>query len=153
MIKLGDLLVKKGAISEEQLIKALAIQKKRGGLIGAILLELKFVDINSLAEAIEEQKKLASVGFETQTKLKKVKLGEALIKDGIITESQLEKALERQEETKEKIGFALISLGFIDQPILLRYLSRQAQSLIDDISMATVELDHLHHKHSNQEPK
>ncbi|MDH5719966.1 MAG: hypothetical protein OEZ13_05010 [Spirochaetia bacterium] len=149
MIKLGDLLIKKGLVSEEQLTKALELQKKRGGLIGAILLEMGFVEPNGLAETLEEQKKLADAGLETQSAPKKLKLGEVLVKEGIITETELNRALEKQEQTKEKLGFVLMGMGFIDQPTLLRYLSKQAQSLIDDISIATVEIDHLHHKHHN----
>ncbi|MDH5717154.1 MAG: hypothetical protein OEZ22_05910 [Spirochaetia bacterium] len=151
MIRLGDLLIKKNLINETQLNQALELQKKRGGLLGVVLVEMGLIDSHVLAEALEEQEKLAEAGFEDKREpAPKMRLGDLLIKEGVITQTELERALERQEETKEKLGFVLMKMGFLDQPTLLRYLSKQAQSIIDNISMANIEIEHLQKKHGHQ---
>ncbi len=54
-IRLGDLLVEKGAITEEQLQLALAEQKKLGRKLGRTLIELGMIDEASLLELLAEQ--------------------------------------------------------------------------------------------------
>ena len=51
-MKLGELLRDERIITGEQLESALARQRERGGVLGAILLELGFVDANTLASAL-----------------------------------------------------------------------------------------------------
>lgn len=46
-----------------------------------------------------------------------MRLGDLLVSSGVITNEQLEKALEMQKETKEHLGDVLIRAGFItEQP-------------------------------------
>ena len=46
-----------------------------------------------------------------------MRLGDLLVSSGVITNEQLEKALEMQKETKELLGDVLIRAGFItEQP-------------------------------------
>ena len=42
-IRIGDLLVEAGAITEEELQEALAYQKENGGRIGNVIMELGFI--------------------------------------------------------------------------------------------------------------
>ena len=42
-IRIGDLLVEAGAITEEELQEALAYQKEIGGRIGIVIMELGFI--------------------------------------------------------------------------------------------------------------
>ena len=61
---------------------------------------------------------------------KKIRLGDLLVKEGIITPQELNKALEKQKELKSKgifkrLGEILIDLGFIEEKILLKTLSKQ----------------------------
>ena len=53
-IRLGDLLVQQGIISEEQLIKALAAQKKSGRKLGFMLIELGLVTENQLLSFLSQ---------------------------------------------------------------------------------------------------
>lgn len=53
--QLGELLVKQGLINQEQLDKALTVQKERGGLIGEILVELGFAKEQDIAQALTAQ--------------------------------------------------------------------------------------------------
>lgn len=56
--RIGELLVKNGKITEEQLNNALIVQKdNKDKLLGEILLEMKFIDEDSLKDAITEQVK------------------------------------------------------------------------------------------------
>lgn len=50
--KLGEVLISRGLISEEQLNEALAIQKKDGGKIGEILVRLKYITEEAIAWAL-----------------------------------------------------------------------------------------------------
>lgn len=53
--QLGELLVERGIITHQQLDKALAVQKEKGGLIGEILVELGFVKEEDIAQALTAQ--------------------------------------------------------------------------------------------------
>lgn len=53
--KLGEILVRKGALRSDQLDHALEVQKSAGGLIGSVLVELGLVEERPLAEALAEE--------------------------------------------------------------------------------------------------
>jgi len=53
------------------------------------------------------------------------RLGELLLKDGLITQSDLNRALRRQKRTGEKLGSILVSEKMISPKVLERYLSEQ----------------------------
>jgi len=55
----------------------------------------------------------------------KQKIGTLLINAGLITEKQLEDALEEQKKTGEKIGSTLIELGYLEDATLVKFLSKQ----------------------------
>ncbi len=50
--QLGELLVERGVINQEQIVMAMAHQKEHGGLFGAILVELKFATEEDIAQAL-----------------------------------------------------------------------------------------------------
>ncbi len=53
--QLGELLLEKGIINQNQLDKALKLQKEKGGLIGQILVMLGFVTEEEIAQALTVQ--------------------------------------------------------------------------------------------------
>ena len=53
--KLGEILLKQGAISEQQLNQALECQRSEGGLFGEILIKLGYVNELEIAKAIVSQ--------------------------------------------------------------------------------------------------
>lgn len=61
--KLGEILVRAGAISERQLKEALEDQKKYGGRLGAILLERRYIDEKAFLNALSQQLKIPAVDF------------------------------------------------------------------------------------------
>lgn len=54
-LKLGEILLREGIITEEQLQKAIQLQKSDGGRIGEILMKLKLVDEKDIAAALGKQ--------------------------------------------------------------------------------------------------
>ncbi|MBL4827217.1 MAG: MSHA biogenesis protein MshE, partial [Spongiibacteraceae bacterium] len=55
----------------------------------------------------------------------KIRIGDLLIKNQLISESQLSEALASQKGSGKKLGRALIDLGFIEEDAMLRLLSEQ----------------------------
>lgn len=53
--QLGDLLIERGVITAQQLEQALAVQRQNGGLIGEILVEMKFARGEDIAQALTAQ--------------------------------------------------------------------------------------------------
>ncbi len=53
--QLGELLVERGIISEQQMERALNVQKEKGGLIGEVLVELGFVKEEDIAQSLTAQ--------------------------------------------------------------------------------------------------
>lgn len=56
--KIGEILIEDGLLSKAQLEEALAYQKEKGGLIGKILVEKKFIDEESLLSSLGKQFKV-----------------------------------------------------------------------------------------------
>ena len=50
--QLGELLIERGVINREELNMALAYQQEKGGLIGEVLVELKFATEEDIAQAL-----------------------------------------------------------------------------------------------------
>ncbi|MFB2810800.1 GspE/PulE family protein [Marinobacter shengliensis] len=56
---------------------------------------------------------------------KKIRIGDLLVQNNVITEQQLMTALREQKSTGRKLGRTLIELGYVDEDNLLNILSRQ----------------------------
>jgi len=56
---------------------------------------------------------------------KRIRIGDLLIENKLISEAQLAIALEEQKKTRRKLGKTLIDLDFIKEPQLLQLLSQQ----------------------------
>jgi MSHA biogenesis protein MshE len=72
-------------------------------------------------------------GSETR---RKIRLGDLLVENGIISDHQLKEALSTQKQTGNKLGRTLIELDFITEDSLLDFLSRQ-------LSIPLVDLRHF----------
>lgn len=69
-----------------------------------------------------------------------LRLGEMLIRAGKLTEEQLNKALEMQKQTGEKLGQILLSLGFIkDENVINEFVAKQLN--VGTIKLEDLELD------------
>jgi MSHA biogenesis protein MshE len=70
----------------------------------------------------------------------KIRLGDLLVQEGIISEGQLMQALSAQKESGRKIGFILIELGFVTDNQLLTFLSQHLNVPLVDISQFDVSV-------------
>jgi MshEN domain len=66
-LKLGEMLVKAGAIDKTQLDAALSYQQRWGGQLGDILVRLGCVDEETLLEVLADQLKLTRIDLESLT--------------------------------------------------------------------------------------
>jgi cellulose synthase/poly-beta-1,6-N-acetylglucosamine synthase-like glycosyltransferase len=62
--RIGEMLVGRGIITEEQLAKALAFQKKSGGAIAEIMMSLGMVDARTLYGLLASQQNIGRVGSQ-----------------------------------------------------------------------------------------
>ncbi len=118
-IRLGDCLMQKGMITEEQLQQALATQKENGTKLGETIVDLGFISENEMIDILTEQ-----LGIE-YVDLRKMKIPEEIGK--LLNESFLRKN-------------CLIPIGY-DQllPNVLRVAMADPMDIIaiDDISIIT----------------
>ncbi len=68
-----------------------------------------------------------------------VKLGEMLLKAGLISQNHLEEALEAQKDNGEKLGFNLIRLGYVKEDDITQLLSEQYG--VPSINLRHFEID------------
>lgn len=65
----------------------------------------------------------------------RLRLGDLLVNDKLISEQQLQLALEQQKKNGQKLGFTLIEMGYIDEDGLNRFLSRQLKIPYVDLNV------------------
>jgi MSHA biogenesis protein MshE len=65
----------------------------------------------------------------------KIRIGDLMVQNDVISEQQLMNALAKQKETRQKLGRTLISLGYVDEQQFLEFLAQQ-------LSVPLVELSH-----------
>jgi type IV pilus assembly protein PilB len=114
-LKLGEILLNQGYITEEQLQQALEQHKRTGISLGTVLVNLGAITEKDLTSVLGKQIEL------TQRK----RLGELLIDQGVINEQQLQQALDEQKRSGKKVGECLIHLRHITEDKLVEVLSAQ----------------------------
>jgi type IV pilus assembly protein PilB len=67
------------------------------------------------------------------------RLGDLFVREGLITEEQLQLALKEARQSKTRIGFALVKLGFVDENELTRALAKQFRVPAVDLAKVRVE--------------
>ncbi len=112
--RIGQLLVKEGVIDEAQLEQGLNIQAEQKAYkpLGEILRELGFVSRSKLRDVILKYQK-------------QILLGELLVKMGVISESQLTRALYLQKHNSKKLGQILAENGLVTRSGLAEALCVQ----------------------------
>jgi MSHA biogenesis protein MshE len=68
---------------------------------------------------------------------KKIRIGDLLVQNGIITEQQLQLALERQRQTGMRLGRVLVDMGSVEENRFLEFLAQQ-------LDIAFVDLKQFH---------
>ena len=64
----------------------------------------------------------------------KIRIGDLLVQNGVISEPQLMEALSRQKETRQKLGRTLISLGYVQEQQFLEFLAQQLSVPLVDLA-------------------
>jgi type IV pilus assembly protein PilB len=68
-----------------------------------------------------------------------VRIGDLLVREGLITKEQLDKALQEQRQNGTRVGYNLVKLGFIAETELTKMLARQYKMPAVDLSKFTVD--------------
>ncbi len=89
--KLGELLVLRGLLTEQEVEMILKMQANPGGLIGRQLLERGLVTREQLREALDEQAEYVQNGMTPP------RIGEMLVEKGVLKRDDLEKVLKKKE--------------------------------------------------------
>src|SRR3954471_14652560 len=67
------------------------------------------------------------------------RLGDLLVREGLITREQLEKALQEQRQNGTRVGYNLVKLGFIQETELTKMLARQFKMPAVDLTRFEVD--------------
>src|SRR5918912_399531 len=67
------------------------------------------------------------------------RIGDLLIREGLITKEQLDKALQEQRQNGTRVGYNLVKLGFVKETDLTRMLARQYRMPAVDLSRFEVD--------------
>jgi type IV pilus assembly protein PilB len=67
------------------------------------------------------------------------RIGDLLLREGLITKDQLEKALQEQRQSGTRVGYNLVKLGFIQEIELTKTLARQYKMPAVDLSKFEVD--------------
>ncbi|MGV3524403.1 MAG: C39 family peptidase [Candidatus Sericytochromatia bacterium] len=120
--QLGEILLSIHAISRWQLSHALSLQEQHRGRIGEMLIELGFTTRGSIEQALSHQ----AVGTEHQTRQpSRRSLGELLLQTNHVTPASLKAALKEQRSTQEYLGDILIRQGVLSEDELEDLLATQ----------------------------
>jgi hypothetical protein len=127
---LGRLLIEAGAIDEQQLAEALALQRARGGRLGEIL-SPGLVSRFCLAAALARQRKAARLNpastAKQNTRQAWTPLGQILVDRHLISPVQLKQALAEQRLRTIFLGQILLERSWITATELVHALADQLE--------------------------
>ena len=134
--QLGELLVAEELLTEDELDQALAEQASSGRLLGQILVNNGYLSAFSLARVLSEQHGVQlqprddeAIEPMSATDLQPAQtwrpLGKVLVELGLVTDSQLERALALQREENRRLGEILVSRGLLSGSELAQALAEQ----------------------------
>jgi len=103
--RIGELLMSRGLISNDQLEQALEIQKTEGGRLGDIILARRWVSTVDFYDALTDH-------------FRKGRIGDLLLAKGLIDEEQLQEAIETQRHWGTRLGDIIQSKGWV-KPFML----------------------------------
>lgn len=104
--RLGEWLVTAGTIMRSQLDEALRIQLRGRQVLGEMLVSMRYCSPEAIESILGMQKQIRR---DYQNSIEK--LGFILLKRGMISSEQLEKALSLQSGARQPLGCILVSLG------------------------------------------
>ncbi len=130
--RLGAILLSSSAVDAGQLERAMREQARSGGLLGDILVQQGALDRRALEGALAFQRSLP------RPKVERLRIGRMLVDGGVISQSVLDEAIERQRRSGKRLGEALVESGAVAPDVLAAFLQRQRRLLA--AAMAAVAL-------------
>jgi type IV pilus assembly protein PilB len=127
-LRIGELLVTEGLITEAQLKDALLLKQTQKSYIplGQVLLDRKLVTRRQLDMVIDRNNK-------------RPRLGEVLVRSGALTSDQLDHALEQQQKLKEPLGQVLVKLSYVTDDAMRQALALQLNIPFLDLDRLTID--------------
>jgi len=74
----------------------------------------------------------------------KIKIGDLLVKNNVISAEQLQSAIDRQKKTGQRIGQVLVELGLVKEEQFLSHLSQQLQIPFVDLRRYNFDVSLIH---------
>ena len=144
-LKLGEILLREGAISQESLGKALQVQQEQGKLIGDVLFEMGMVSEQVVAEAIANQ---FSLPYLTPS--------QCMLQRDIIEELPMDFLRQNVLLPLDRFGdfFLLLIGGMLDQKVLDQIEQTtgcQVQAYVSTRTEILNALDKFQHESESQE--
>src|SRR5215212_8583941 len=68
-----------------------------------------------------------------------MRIGDLLIREGLITQEQLSRALQEQKQNGTRVGYNLVKLGFVQEVEVTRILAKQHKMPAVDLSRFTAD--------------
>jgi hypothetical protein len=123
----GQFLRERNLVSDDQLQRAIRVQAEKNMDLGEICHRLGFLSRET------------AVRLNMKQRLVDRRFGELAIADGVLTEAQLEEALQAQRSAHVPLGEALVQIGAIDGPTLTKELAAfaldQAPYYVDAVAL------------------
>ena len=125
---LGELLVQEGLVTETQLASALRAQEASpdGTPIGQLLVEQGVLSPADLEAVLRRYHK-------------KYRLGDILVETNVISETQLQLAVDHHRRTGLRLGDALLQLGFVNEEMLKLALCTQLDVAFVDLDRFSID--------------
>lgn len=132
--RLGDILVSWNLITQKDLELALKEQKEKGGFLGQILINKGLVSSTDISRALQQlSSKIGEIG----------ELGQMLVTERVITEEQLNKALDRQKITNQGLGEILVELGWVTAQQIAQTFSHYLDIPFINLAQVDIEIEIL----------
>ncbi|MDI3325068.1 GspE/PulE family protein [Pontibacterium granulatum] len=64
----------------------------------------------------------------------RLRIGDMLVQEGVLTEAQLMEALAQQKKTRQKLGKTLVTMGLVEEKHFLEFLSKQLKIPMVDLA-------------------
>jgi hypothetical protein len=147
--RIGELLVMRGLLAEGDVARALAEQKRSGRRLGQILVDRGVISSGALESTLAEQagELKPEGGFggglreaingqreqSAQERLgsRRVPLGQVLVRQGRVSDEDINEALAEQARNGKLIGEILLESGAVSPPALTRALEEQAEAAVE----------------------
>ncbi len=119
--RLGEYLLEAEVVNDAQLEQALDYAKENNVFLGTALVSLRMLDEETLSKFIIRQRQDAQKG----RKGRQTKLGEILVQRKLVSDDQLQQALEMSVKEGRRLGEVLLEKGFLTENDLALALSEQ----------------------------